>query len=255
MTVDSRLTAWEPPTTPVSTVGLPRTDHLAATSDVFLRALLGPLRAVVRSAWRVGVHGAEHVPTQGPVILAANHIATLDGPLSVLTSPRLPTFALGKRELFKGIAGQLLLRAGQIPVDRDVTVDRTAVDRCILALREGHALAIFPEGMRDTGEFRWIRSGAAYLAMVTGAPIVPVAMLGTRRPGDSPRSTPRLGSQVHVVYGPPVHLPSTDWPRRQGDVRASSEWLRVQLAAHVRHAEQLTGMALPGVPADRIASD
>ena len=204
MTVDSRLTAWEPPTTPVSTVGLPRTDQLAATSDVFLRALLGPL---------------------------------------------------GKRELFKGIAGQLLLRAGQIPVDRDVTVDRTAVDRCILALREGHALAIFPEGMRDTGEFRWIRSGAAYLAMVTGAPIVPVAMLGTRRPGDSPRSTPRLGSQVHVVYGPPVHLPSTDWPRRQGDVRASSEWLRVQLAAHVRHAEQLTGMALPGVPADRIASD
>jgi 1-acyl-sn-glycerol-3-phosphate acyltransferase len=188
------------------------------------------------------------------VILASNHIATMDGPLAVLMSPRHRTFALAKRELFRGALGEVLERSGQIPIRRDGVVDRTAIDRCIRVLRDGKALAIFPEGMRDTGEFRWIRSGAAYLAMVTGAPVVPVAMLGTRRSGDSPHSTARPGAQMHVVFGTPRHLPRIDWPRRQVDVRAASERLRVELAAHVRHAEALTGMSLPGVPQDRIAS-
>lgn len=253
MTVDDRIDAWVHPLTSVPTVGLPRTDHVAAPSDAFLSPLLGPARAVLRSTWRIQVHGATHVPAEGPVILAANHIATMDGPLAVLMSPRRPTFALAKSELFRGALGEVLMRSGQIPIRRDVTVDRTAVDRCIRVLREGHTLVIFPEGMRDTGEFRWIRSGAAYLAMVTGAPVVPVAMLGTRQAGESPHSTPRPGASMHVVFGAPLHLPWVDWPRRQGDVRQASERLRVELAAHVRHAESLTGMALPGVPADRIA--
>lgn len=254
MTVDDRIDAWMHPLSSDSTVGLPRTDHVAAPSDALLAPLLGPARAMLRSTWRVQVHGAGHVPATGPVILAANHIATMDGPLAVLTSPRRPTFALAKSELFVGALGEVLARSGQIPIRRDVTVDRTAVDRCIRVLRGGQALVIFPEGMRDTGEFRWIRSGAAYLAMVTGAPVVPVAMLGTRQAGDSPRSTPRPGSSMHVVFGAPLHLPWVDWPRRQADVREASERLRVELAAHVRHAEALTGMPLPGVPADRIAA-
>lgn len=234
--------------------GLPRTDHLALPSRRLLRALVRPARAVLRTLWNIEVHGSEHVPAGGPVILACNHIATMDGPLAVVMSPRFPTYALAKSELFVGPVGEVLQGSGQIPIDRDVVVDRAAIDRCIRVLRAGQALAIFPEGMRDTGEFRWIRPGAAYLAMVTGAPIVPTALLGTRRAGDSPRSTPRPGSRMHVVFGAPLHLPWVDWPRRRVDVAQASERLRIQLAAHVRHAEAMTGMPLPGVPKDRIAA-
>ena len=252
MTVDTRIAERHEPTAAGSTVGLPRTDHLPAPVEQSA-GLLGVARSVLQGVYRVGVHGEHQVPATGPVILAANHIATMDGPLAVLTCPRRPTYALAKRELFVGALGTVLERSGQIPISRDVVIDRTAVDRCVRVLREGRVLAIFPEGIRDTGDFRWIRSGAAYLAMVSGAPIVPVAVLGTRSSGDSPRSSPRPGAQMHIVYGAPLHLPWLDWPRRQADVRHAAERLRIELAAHVRHAEALTGMRLPGVPTDRIA--
>lgn len=257
MTVDTRIDpSSSPATAPGSTdapAGLPRTDHLPAPRHGLLRRLSGPGRVVVRALWDVRVHGAELVPTEGPVILASNHIATMDGPLSVLMSPRRPTYALAKRELFRGPVGGALDRSGQIPIDRDVVVDRTAIDRCIRVLRDGSALVVFPEGMRDAGEFAWVRSGAAYLAMVTGAPIVPVAMLGTRVAGDSPRSTPRLRSRMHVVFGDPLPVEQVPWPRRQAVVRSAAEDLRVKLAAHVRQAAERTGTPLPGVPRDRIA--
>lgn len=253
MTVDSRLERRVDGTLPVTMSGLPRTGHLAVPRHGLTRGLARPAGAVLRALWDIHVHGDEQVPARGPVILASNHIATLDGPLVVGMSPRRPTFALAKRELFGGVVGALLSHSGQIPIARDVPVDRSAIDRCLQVLRAGGALTIFPEGVRDTGEFRWIRSGAAYLAMVTGAPVVPVAVLGTRRAGDSPHSTARLRSRLHVVFGAPLHLPRVDWPRRQGEVRAAAENLRVALAAHVRHAERLTGTALPGLPTDRIA--
>ncbi|WOP18032.1 lysophospholipid acyltransferase family protein [Raineyella sp. LH-20] len=253
MTVDTRIVPSAPPTVPVSMVGLPAADRLAAPRGGALRRLVVPARAVVRALWDVRVHGADLVPAEGPVILASNHIATLDGPLAVLMSPRRRTYALAKRELFRGAVGGVLERSGQIPIDRDVPVDRTAVDRCIRVLRDGAALAIFPEGMRDTGEFAWIRSGVAYLAMVTGAPVVPVAMLGTRRVGGSPHGTPPLRSRMDVVFGAPLPVAQVGWPRRQAAVRSTAEELRVVLAAHVRQAAARTGMPLPGVPRDRIA--
>ncbi|QGF24547.1 lysophospholipid acyltransferase family protein [Raineyella fluvialis] len=255
MTVDTRIDTSATTTAPGSAIvaDLPFTDHLDASRHGLLRGIAGPGRAIARALWDIRVHGAENVPSTGPVLLAANHIATMDGPLSVLMSPRRPTYALAKQELFRGALGDLLHRSGQIPIARDVTVDRSAIDRCIRVLRDGQALVIFPEGMRDTGEFAWIRSGVAYLAMVTGAPIVPVAMLGTRKAGDSPHSTPRLRSRMHVVYGTPIAMPAVPWPRRQHVVRTAAEHLRVVLAAHVRQAAELTGMPLPGVPRDRIA--
>ncbi len=237
-----------PPRTTLDLRGLPHTDGIAASRSGLLQILAPIARGLARMVWDVRVHRADLVPADGPVLLACNHLATMDGPLSVLMSPRPVTYALAKEELFRGPVGRLLDASGQIPISREVPVDRTALDRCIRVLRDGQALVIFPEGMRDIGEFRWIRSGAAYLAMVTGAPIVPVAMLGTRAPGASPKSLPGLRSRIHVVFGEPIRLPRVDWPRRQWVVREAAERLRVRLAGHVRAAEALTGMSLPGAP-------
>ena len=85
-------------------------------------------------------------------------------------------------------------------------------------LRAGKVLAVFPEGLRSGGEVAWARRGAAYLAMVSGAPIVPVAILGTREPGQSKNQLPRLRGSIHLVYGEPFVIPQTPWPRRKAAV-------------------------------------
>ncbi|MFP5281953.1 MAG: lysophospholipid acyltransferase family protein [Actinomycetes bacterium] len=225
---------------------LPHTAHLPASREWSLRLARGLARGIVRSWWQAQVSGREHVPRQGPVILAANHIGILDGPLLVASTSRL-TFAMAKQELFSHRFGWLLAHFGQIPVDRR-SVDTTAVSRSVQVLRADKVLAVFPEGARTGGEVAWARGGAAYLAMVTGAPIVPVALLGTRQPGQTRSQLPPRGAPLHVVYGPAFRLPRADWPRRQAQVRELTEEVRRRLADHVRWAQAQTGLPLPGPP-------
>ena len=225
---------------------LPHTAHLPPAKEQGLRIFRHPVRWFVRGRWRVTLHGREHLPSTGPVILAANHIGLLDGPALVALTPRL-TFAMAKNELFHGWAGWLLTYVGQIPVDRR-EVDRRAIDRAVQVLRAGDVLAVFPEGRRAGGEVARARGGAAYLALVTGAPIVPVAILGTREPGQTTDQLPRRGGPLHVVFGAPMQLPQLPWPRRRAVVAEWTETVRLRLAEHVVAAQELTGLPLPGPP-------
>jgi 1-acyl-sn-glycerol-3-phosphate acyltransferase len=204
---------------------------------------------ILKTYWRVQVHGSHHVPQQGPVILAANHIGFLDGPLLVAFTRRL-SFVLAKQELFNGAMGTFLGHVGQIPIDRS-RVDKKAISRSIQVLRSERILGLFPEGRRGDGTVSRAKGGAAYFAMVTGAPIVPVALLGTREPGHSTGQTPRRGARMHVVYGTPLQLPRAGWPRRKGVVAELTETVRIHLANHVEAAQELTGLALPGPPGVR----
>ena len=222
---------------------VPRLDDLPPLRTRLLALMRGTVKRLLHHLWDVNLHGLENVPTSGPVILAANHIGTLDGPLLVAATPR--TLALAKRELFDSPVGPFLSVAGQIPVSR-AYADIRAVKRCLQVLDEGRVLTIFPEGKRGTGDMSRIRGGAAYLAMVTGAPIVPVAILGTRVPGTHLTSTPPLGSTMHIVYGGQVHIPMQEWPRRKADIAAATSYLAQVCGEHVRVAQELTQMSLPG---------
>lgn len=224
---------------------LPRLDRLPPLRQAWLKVARLPSEALFRSRWRISVHGEEHIPTSGPVILAANHLGVIDGPLLVAMTRRR-TYALAKTELFDGHLGTLLHLVGQIPVARGV-VDTQAMSRSIQVLRAGRCLTIFPEGVRGSGDMSTVRGGAAYLAMVTGAPIVPVALLGTRLPGTAVTALPPAGSRMQIVYGGAVRIKARPWPRRQSDVRDETARLRLRLAEHVRDAERLTGVSLPGV--------
>ena len=88
--------------------------------------------------------------------------------------------------------------------------------------------------------------GAAYLALVTGAPVLPLVYLGTREPGGSTNSIPPKGTRVVMQYGEPVHLDQQPWPRRQADVRRSAEQIRLALKDLLDAAERRTGMTTPG---------
>ncbi|GAA2757865.1 lysophospholipid acyltransferase family protein [Actinopolymorpha rutila] len=203
---------------------------------------------LVRATWKVRVHDDHHVPSTGPVILASNHVGILDGPLLCAVARR-PVHAIVKKEMFRGAVGRALRGMGQIPVDRRAT-DPAAVKAALAVLHRGDALAIYPEGARGAGDFTVIKSGVAYLALCTGAPVVPVVCLGTRLSGASIGSVPPARSPVDLVFGPPVTLPRTDWPRRQDVVREQAQWLQKWLVGHLRYACELTGRGLPG-PAAR----
>jgi 1-acyl-sn-glycerol-3-phosphate acyltransferase len=225
---------------------LPHTDRLPATKEWFLRLTRPVVRYGLRLGWRIQVHGARNVPRSGPVILAANHIGLLDGPALVALTRRL-TFALVKREAFTGAVGQFLIHLGQISLNRR-EIDPQAIKRAVQVLRAGKVLAVFPEGGRSGGEVAWAKGGAAYLAMITGAPIVPVAILGTREPGQRKNQIPQLRKPIHVVFGEPFNVPRSSWPRRKAAVAKWTEVVRERLANHVVAAQAVTGLPLPGPP-------
>jgi 1-acyl-sn-glycerol-3-phosphate acyltransferase len=233
---------------------LPRSDGARHPSRVLLHRLRAPARALVRRRLTVRVHGAEHVPARGPVVLAANHLGIADGPLLAMFAPR-PVHALTKHEMFTGALGRFLLAAGQIPLDRFHT-DVAAVRSGLRVLRDGGVVGVFPEGRRGAGDLARFHRGAAYLALVTGAPVVPVVLLGTRAPGGHTDSLPPRGGVVDLVFGRPQHLGGLPWPRTEEQVGHASTLLREHMLVHLDLARAETGQELPGpLPADEVEPD
>jgi 1-acyl-sn-glycerol-3-phosphate acyltransferase len=206
-------------------------------------------RWLIRRRYDVREHGTGNVPPQGPVIVAANHTGVIDGPLLAIFGPR-PVHALTKREMFSGRLGRFLASSGQIPLDRLAT-DRSAIRSCLHVLEHGGAVGIFPEGNRGAGDLTRFRNGAAYLALVTGAPIVPLTMFGTRPPGGGKNALPARGGVIDLVYGAPMHVEKRPWPRTRTLVAATSAALHERMLDELRAGLALTGQTLPGpIPAE-----
>lgn len=227
-----------------SSGGLPRTDGVDVPTTWLLHGGRPFSRWLIRRRYDVRVHGAEHFPRTGPVIIAANHVGVIDGPLLAIFAPR-PAHALTKIEMFQGRLGGFLRLSGQIPLDRFHT-DPRAVKTSLRVLRDRRVVGIFPEGARGAGELDLFHRGAAYLAMVTGAPIVPLIMFGTREPGGSSSSLPRKRAVIDMVFCPPYAVDAVSWPRTRDDVGEASRLLRARMLADLQESSRLTGRSLPG---------
>ncbi len=200
----------------------------------------------------VRVSGAEHVPRHGPVLLAGNHTGFLDGPLVYTVSPRPASF-LAKSELFVGPLARALGWLGQIPVHRG-RPDREALRAGLAVLERGEALGVFPEGTRGAGTLDAVNDGLAYLALRSGALVVPVAVLGTAEALPRGRRFPTLRAPVRVVFGRPISVDVDGDPRARRTVGAAAEQLRLALVAHLEVAarqHQGTSGADPRVAAPR----
>lgn len=184
-----------------------------------------------RSLFQVRVIGAEHVPRHGAVLLAGNHTGLLDGPLVYALSPRSATF-LAKSELFVGPLARALGWLGQIPIHRG-RPDRTALRAGLAVLERGEALGVFPEGTRGTGELDNVSDGLAYLALRSGAVVVPLAVLGTSQALPKGSRKPRFRAPVTLVFGPAITVSVEGDPRARRTVRAAAEQLRLALVAHL----------------------
>jgi 1-acyl-sn-glycerol-3-phosphate acyltransferase len=163
-----------------------------------VRALAAP---VIRAVWRLEVVGSGNLPA-GPVIVVANH-DSLSDPFFLGAALDRPLRFVAKRELWRHrLAGWTLDALGGIPVDRS-RGDLGAVAAAADALAGGDTVAIFPQGTVLGPPDRPWQRGAARLALTTGAPLVPVAIVGSSavlRPGTR---RPRL-ARVRVVIGSPI---------------------------------------------------
>ncbi|MBO7935457.1 MULTISPECIES: lysophospholipid acyltransferase family protein [Streptomyces] len=190
--------------------------------------------------WRPRVLGSWRVPATGPVIFAVNHSHNIDGPMVMGVAPR-PTHFLIKKEAFVGPLDPFLTGIGQLKVDRH-SADRTAITRALGVLENGGVLGIFPEGTRGEGDFAALRAGLAYFAVRSGAPIVPVAVLGSsERRGRLIKALPPLRSRVDVVFGDPFDAGDGSGRRTRKALDEATERIQKQLAAHLENARRLTG--------------
>jgi 1-acyl-sn-glycerol-3-phosphate acyltransferase len=162
---------------------------------VLIKAVLGP---IMRLMFRPQVEGVEHIPGDGPVILAGNHLTFIDSMILPLVCDR-QVFFIGKDEY---VTGKSLTGVGMIPVDRDG--GRGGVAALMTGrrvLEEGKVFGIYPEGTRSPdGRLYRGRTGIARLTLMTGAPVVPFAMIGTDKLQPGGAGMPRPG-RVTVRFG------------------------------------------------------
>jgi 1-acyl-sn-glycerol-3-phosphate acyltransferase len=173
-----------------------------------VKAILAPLLRLVFRPW---VEGTEHVPKDGPAILAGNHLSFADHFFGALPLPR-KVISLGKAEYFtgRGLKG-MLVRAfftgvGTVPLDRSGgKASEAALRTGLRILREGHILGIYPEGTRSPdGRLYKGKTGVARLALESRAPVIPWAMINTFEMMPTGRPIPKLGIRPGVKYGKPL---------------------------------------------------
>lgn len=151
-----------------------------ASGDRLYKRLQSLGRAIALGLCRWDVEGLEHIPGDGPAIIAANHVSYLDPPLLGIVTPR-PIRFVAKRELFQLplLAGFLRL-IGTFPVERS-RPDLRAVRESLRVLQRGELLGIFPEGTRNKqGGLKPFLAGVGWLAIKARAPVVPVVIHGYR---------------------------------------------------------------------------
>jgi 1-acyl-sn-glycerol-3-phosphate acyltransferase len=167
--------------------------------------ILGPL---LRLIFRPQVEGLENVPESGPVILASNHLSFSDSIFMPLMVKRKVTF-VAKAEYFtgKGLKGWLtkmfFVGTGTIPVDRSGgRAAQAALDTQLRVLRSGGVAGIYPEGTRSPdGRLYRGKTGVARLALESGAPVIPVAMLNSDVVQPTGKIIPKV-MRVRIRFGP-----------------------------------------------------
>ena len=165
---------------------------------------------VAKLVWRPHIEGLHNIPESGPVIVASNHLSFADSMVIPIVVPRKVVF-LAKEDYFTGtgVKGALVRGwfegIGMVPVDRDDTRSALAsLDIALDVLGRGEAFGIYPEGARSRdGRLYRGRTGVAHLALTSGAPVVPVGLVGTERLQPVGATVPRL-ARVTIRFGTPI---------------------------------------------------
>jgi 1-acyl-sn-glycerol-3-phosphate acyltransferase len=163
-------------------------------------------RPVVDVLWTIKREGFDRLPTDGPAILAPNHISFLDSAFLMFSVPRNISF-VGKAEYMDSWKTKYVFPAlGMIPIDRSGgEKSASALDTAAGVLRRGELFGIFPEGTRSRdGTLHKGRTGAARLALEVGCPIYPVGIVGTDTIQPPGAKAPKPFKHCSITIGRPV---------------------------------------------------
>jgi 1-acyl-sn-glycerol-3-phosphate acyltransferase len=187
---------------------------------VFYGAMKIAIGSPLKAAFRPWVEGLEHVPAEGPAILASNHLSFSDSFFLPAVLDRQVTF-IAKEEYFTtpGLKGKLTAAffkgVGQLPVDRSGArgAAEAAVKSGLAVLARGELFGIYPEGTRspDGRLYRGKPGGLARVALASGAPVIPVAMIDTEKVQPVGKVVPKLSVRPGIRIGKPL-----DFSRYQG---------------------------------------
>jgi 1-acyl-sn-glycerol-3-phosphate acyltransferase len=171
------------------------------------RSVVGPLMRLIYRPW---ARGLDNIPSEGPAILAGNHLAVIDSVFLPILIPRRVSF-IAKADYFtgRGIKGRLIAGfmrgVGMIPVDRGGGKSAAAsLAQGMAVLKDGGLFGIYPEGTRSPdGRLYRGKTGVARLAIEAGVPVIPVAMIGTDIAQPVGKRIPKL-VRVGMVIGEPL---------------------------------------------------
>ncbi len=171
-----------------------------------------PIRKVLKPLmyrmWDVEITGIENIPPVGPALLAPNHLSFLDSPFTMSLMPRR-TLAVGKAEYMDDWKTKYFFPAtGMIPLDRSGgDASQVALNAAASALEAGDLFLIYPEGTRTRdGYLHKGKTGVARLALRTGAPIIPIGLIGTDRIQPPDRTMPKLREKCAIHIGEPIDV-------------------------------------------------
>ncbi|MDY6826672.1 MAG: lysophospholipid acyltransferase family protein [Bacillota bacterium] len=187
--------------------------------------------------FRFHVHGRENIPVRRPFIICANHIKWLD-PVSVAVAvpASIQIHFMAKKELFSNFLFTYILnKVGAFPVNRQ-DADYAAFRRAFQLLKDGKVLGLFPEGTRSNdGKLQKAYGGAALIAVRSGAPILPMAILGPYQ----------LCKPVHVYIGSPFVLPPLIYEQKE-DKKMMLEEMSREIMNNIRNLLPNQGIADSG---------
>ncbi|HPD61952.1 MAG TPA: lysophospholipid acyltransferase family protein [Anaerolineaceae bacterium] len=192
-----------------------------------LRSIIGFLLKQLTQTEFIGV---ENIPPEGGVLIACNHMSRLDIPVLFITPNRPEITALVTTKYLKyPLLRWFIVTAEGIWLDRD-TADFSAFRKAVEALKQGKALGIAPEGTRSqTAKLIEGKPGTALLALRTGVPIVPVAIVGTE---DGMSKLLRLKRpRITAEYGKPIIPPKLDRSNREGQLQYLTDEVMCRIAA------------------------
>ncbi|MGB9667103.1 MAG: lysophospholipid acyltransferase family protein [Candidatus Cryosericum sp.] len=182
--------------------------------------------------FRLRVVGLENVPRHGPGLVCSNHCSYLDPMLAAVAVPR-KLYSVSRKEMYEQrLLGPFIRRLGGVRIDREALADKGALQAMLAIMDHGDLCLIYPEGTRSAdGKLQAPHNGAAFLAVKSGAPVLPMAVIGAYECWPRQRKFPRLGPITLRIGEPVIYQLPPERQSRKEDLSSISGDIMQRIAA------------------------
>lgn len=182
--------------------------------------------------FRLRVVGLENVPRHGPGLVCSNHCSYLDPMLAAVALPR-KLYSVSRKEMYEQrLLGPFIRRLGAVRIDREALADKGALQAMLAIMDHGDLCLIYPEGTRSAdGKLQAPHNGAAFLAVKSGAPVLPMAVIGAYECWPRQRKFPRLGPITLRIGEPVIYQLPPERQSRKEDLSSISDDIMQRIKA------------------------